>query len=101
MFGLFKKNVDAVEDVGPNGYYEGEILSGDYAAGDSEYHDMWAHGSGKLTITLDDGTVEVYDGSWDVGKFHGSGKLTVTRSDGSNETNEGHWEQGSLLESDG
>ena len=94
MFGLFKKNEDAVEDVGPNGYYEGEILSGDYAAGDSEYHDMWAHGSGKLTITLDDGTVEVYEGSWDVGKFHGQGKRSTTRTDGSTEIDEGLWEYG-------
>ena len=96
MFGLFKKKVDVVEDVGPNGYYEGEILSGDYAAGDSEYHDMWAHGSGKLTITLDDGTVEVYEGSWDVGKFHGEGKRSITSRDGSTAIDEGLWEYGEL-----
>ena len=100
MFGLFKKNVDAVEDVGPNGYYEGEILSGDYAAGDSEYHDMWAHGSGKLTITLDDGTVEVYEGSWDVGRFHGRGKLTSTARTGTVETTEGIWNCGTFVSGD-
>lgn len=100
MFGLFKKNVDAVEDVRPNGYYEGEILSGDYAAGDSEYHDMWAHGSGKLTITLDDGTVEVYEGSWDVGRFHGRGKLTSTARTGTVETTEGSWNCGTFVSGD-
>ena len=100
MFGLFKKTAEDAGDVGPNGYYEGEILSGDYAAGDSEYHDMWAHGSGKLTITLDDESVEVYEGSWDVGRFHGRGKLTSTARTGTVETTEGIWNCGIFVSGD-
>jgi hypothetical protein len=97
VFGLFKKKEENVEDVGPNGYYEGQILGADYAAGDSEYHDMWPHGVGKMTLTMEDGTVEVYEGSWDVGKFHGQGKVTVTGTDGSTNTTEGMWNYGELI----
>jgi len=97
VFGLFKKKEENVEDVGPNGYYEGQILGADYAAGDSEYHDMWPHGVGKMTLTMEDGTVEVYEGSWDVGKFHGQGKVTVTGTDGSTNTTEGTWNYGELI----
>ena len=96
MFGLFKKSDDANEKVGPNGHYEGEILCADYAAGDSDHHDMWPHGKGKMTVTLEDGTVEVYEGSWEVGQFHGEGKLTVTKPDGNSEVTEGVWDSGLL-----
>ena len=58
---------------------------------------MWPHGSGKMTLTKDDGAVEVYEGSWDVGKFHGEGKLTVTESDGSTNVTEGRWEYGEFV----
>jgi hypothetical protein len=91
MFGIFRKKNEDTERVRPNGHYEGEILSGDYAAGAEDYHDIWPHGQGKLTVTLDDGTVETYEGSWHVGKFHGSGKLSILKSDGEVKTIEGEW----------
>lgn len=93
MFGLFKK-VEENENVVPNSHYEGEILCADYAAGDSDHHDMWPHGRGKMTVTLEDGTVEVYEGFWEVGQFHGQGKLTVKKPDGDSEVTEGHWVYG-------
>ena len=98
MFGLFKKKDQEGEKVGPNGHYEGEILCADYAAGEFDHHDMWPHGEGKMTVTLEDGTVEVYEGSWEVGQFHGQGKLTVTKPDGSSEVTEGSWEYGTLTD---
>jgi len=94
MFGLFRRNDADNEKVGPNGHYEGEILCADYAAGDSDYHDMWPHGTGTMTVTLEDGTLEVYEGSWEVGQFHGKGKLTVTKPDGTLEVTQGVWEKG-------
>ena len=72
------KSKDNDEPLAPNGYYEGEIVSAEYAAQSGyDFHDMWPHGKGKMTVTLDDGTVETYEGEWDVGKFHGNGKLVV------------------------
>ena len=70
MFGLFKKSDDANEKVGPNGHYEGEILCADYAAGDSDHHDMWPHGKGKMTVTKPDGASEVTEGVWGNGQLN-------------------------------
>ena len=95
MFGLFKTREED-ETVSPNGHYEGEILCADYAAGDSDHHDMWPHGKGKMTVTLEDGTVEVYEDSWEVGQFHGQGKLTVTKPNGASEVTEGVWDKGEI-----
>lgn len=98
MFGLFKKDENIDEPVGPNGHYEGQVLCADYAAGDSdEYHDIYAHGRGKMTVTLEDGTVEIYDGEWDVGRFHGKGRLTTITVDGAEESIEGNWIEGNKV----
>ena len=97
MFGLFKRKSEQQLNVEPNGYYEGEVLSADYPPGDSdEYHDIYAHGSGKLTINMPDGSRETYEGSWDIGRFHGKGTLTITKSDGSVEEKKGIWIEGRL-----
>ena len=100
MFVLLTKTLEDSEGVCPNGYYEGEILSGDYAAGDSDYRDMWAHGAGKMTLTLGNGVVEVYDGTWDVGQFHGRGRFTTTAIDGSVTTAMGIWCSGTFVSGD-
>lgn len=100
MFGFFTKKDEEIEEVASNGYYEGEIISGDYAAGDSEYFDMWAHGRGKMTLTLEDGTVQVYEGDWDVGRFHGQGTLTVIADGRASQTTAGVWKNGELMSSD-
>ncbi len=49
-----------------------------------------------MTVTLEDGTVEVYEGSWEVGQFHGQGKLTVTKPNGASEVTEGVWDKGEI-----
>ena len=95
MFGKFKSkdNKDNDEPLAPNGYYEGEIVSSEYTAQSGyDFHDMWPHGKGKMTATLEDGTVETYEGEWNVGKFHGNGKLVVN-----GKTTVGRFEGGVLV----
>ena len=96
MFSFFKAKSEP-ESVSPNGYYEGEILSADYPVGDSdEFHDVYPHGTGKLTVTLEDGSTEIYEGSWDIGRFHGTGRLTLRAVDGSEQITEGEWVEGNF-----
>ena len=46
---------------------------------------------------MEDGAIEVYEGSWDVGKFHGDGTLTIAAPNGSYCVTEGRWEYGEFV----
>ena len=111
MFNLFKKK-EEVEETDPKDlwnsdnvkvYYEGEVLSPDYARytlvfpndgsniredfneqPKESYHMLCPHGKGKIqyfdTQLEDDddeyaGLLEMYEGEFDGGQYHGQGKL--------------------------
>ena len=94
MFNLFKKKSDDVESDAENGfdpdsvttYYEGEVLSPEYAAQtlnrddhndqDYPYHAIYPDGVGKITYKVGDEIIESYEGEFDAGQYQGKGKLT-------------------------